>query len=76
MREEGGLGAEWAWSYLDRELPSVPDPRQDLDFHVKIKLPGPELRPWSYGVLEPAGPRIIRGSRSSPPPSWAQTRPS
>lgn len=38
-----GWGAEWAWSYLDRELPSVPDPRQDLDFHVKIQLPGPEL---------------------------------
>lgn len=43
MREEGGLGAGWAWSHLDRELPSVPDLRQDLDFHVKIKLPGPEL---------------------------------
>lgn len=39
VSEEGGR----ARSYLDRELPSVPDLRQDLDFHVKIKLPGPEL---------------------------------
>lgn len=74
MREEGGLGAEWAWSYLDRELPSVPDPSQELDFHVKIKLSGPEL--MATELLRPVGPRIIRGSRSSPLPSRAQTRPS
>lgn len=69
MREEGRRRARWAWSHVGRKLPSVPAPRQDLNFYVKIKLLGPELM-----ALELTSPRASRpgdherqlGSWSSP----------
>lgn len=38
MREDGRMGVGWAWSSLCTELLSLPAARQDLDFHMKIKL--------------------------------------
>lgn len=54
-------GEELDEGRMGRKLPPIPAPRQDLDFHMKIKLPGLEHGPELTGPR--AGrPGVIRGS--------------
>ena len=66
VKEDGRMGAGWAWSSLHRELPAVPASRQDLDFHMKIKLS--RSRANGPGVMgsRASGPRVSPGLSSIP----------
>lgn len=59
------MGAGWAWPPLCKKLPSVSAPRQDLDFPMKIKLTGPELKALELMGSKASRPGIIRDSQSA-----------
>lgn len=59
------MGAGWAWPPLCKKLPSVSAPRQDLDFPMKIKLTGPELKALELMGSRASRPGILRDSQSA-----------